>query len=404
MRKICLVSCVSSKRPSSAPAEDLYTSALFQKASAYAKSRFDEWYILSAKYGLLAPSQLVAPYEQTLNNMPKKARLEWADSVFKAVLSSIEPHAILAFVAGERYREDLLSRLAEEGYIAAVPLEGLSIGMQLSWLKKLHDEGERLRHLDEFYALLQTLEAGCGGRRILRECTGQLEWPKMGVYFFFQPGEYRTSDVGQDRVVRVGTHTVSKGSKSTLWGRLRTHRGGVDGSGNHRGSVFRLHVGTALINQSRGKIATHTWGTGQTATGEIRVAEYDLERKVSEYIGAMSLLWLDIQDEPGPASDRAFIEQNAIALLSGTSGPIDLPRPAWLGRYNTRDAIRRSGLWNVNYVDDDYDPRFLKAMAAYVESTLGRTPAPKISIAPPRWAAGKRRGLLSKQTSLFTAE
>lgn len=404
MRKVCLVACVSAKRSGRAPAEDLYTSALFQKASAYAKSRFDEWYILSAKYGLLAPRQEVAPYERTLNNMPKKARMQWADDAFNSILSSIEPNTILAFVAGERYREDLLSRLEKEGYVVTVPLEGLSIGMQLSWLKKLHDESERLRHVDEFYALLHKLEAGCGGRRVLRECTGQLEWPKMGVYFFFEPREYRTSDVAQDRVVRVGTHTVSKGSQSTLWGRLRTHRGGVDGSGNHRGSIFRLHVGTALINQSGGKIAGHTWGTGQTAPGEIRVAEHDLERKVSEYIGAMSLLWLEIQDEPGPASDRAFIEQNAIALLAGTSGPIDLPRPTWLGRYSTRDAIRNSGLWNVNYVHDDYDPRFLGTLAMYVDVTLGRTRAPIGSIAPAGWASAKRRHLSLKQISLFEAE
>ena len=402
MRKICLVACVSRKMPNRAPAKDLYTSALFQKAQAYAVSRFDEWRILSAKYGLVLPDQVLDPYDETLNSMPRKARLEWADRVFNAILSSLEPDALLAFVAGERYREGLVTRLEERGYTIKVPLEGLSIGKQLSWLKKLQAESDRLRHLDEFYALLRKVENGCGGKRVVRECTGQLEWPEMGVYFFFEPNEFRTSDVAQGRVTRVGTHTVSRGSKTTLWNRLRTHRGGAAGSGNHRGSIFRLHVGAALINQSHGRIEAPTWGVGQTATGETRAGEADLERKVSEYIGAMSLLWLAVGDEPGPTSDRAFIEQNSIALLAGASGPIDLPTPSWLGRHSTQDAIRDGGLWNVNNVRDEYDPRFLEIMALYVDVTLGNARTPKGSIAPSGWASRKR--VSSRQLVLFTRE
>src|SRR5690242_6647127 len=144
MIKVCLVACASGKMAAKTRAQDLYTSPLFQKARAYARSRFDEWYILSAKHGLLHPNHEIAPYDQTLNNMPKRARLEWADCVFKDILSNIERKAVLAFVAGERYRVGLVTRLAEQGYSIRVPLEGLSIGMQLSWLKKLQDNNERL--------------------------------------------------------------------------------------------------------------------------------------------------------------------------------------------------------------------------------------------------------------------
>lgn len=404
MTKVCLVACVSTKLSEKAPAQELYTAPLFQKARSYATSRFDEWYVLSAKHGLLHPDQVIEPYEQTLNKMPKRFRMEWSDRVFQSIVSTIKRESLLAFVAGERYREDLLSRLAEYGYRVRVPLEGLSIGMQLSWLKKIHDESDRLQHLDEFYRLLGRLEGGLGGRRVLRDCKGAMDWPEMGLYFFFETKEFRLSDVEQNRVVRVGTHTVSTGSKSTLWGRLRTHRGGVNGSGNHRGSIFRLHVGAALINQSSGQIIVPTWGHGQSATADVRFLEVDLEKKVSEYIGAMSLLWLAIEDQPGPTSDRAYIEQNAIALLAGKTGPMDLASTSWLGWHSARDAIRKSGLWNVNYVGDDYDPQFLEVLATYVDVTLGRTPSPKISIAPSGWASAKRNRSGRKQLSLFKEE
>jgi hypothetical protein len=401
MKKVCLVACVSTKLSTKSPARELYISPLFQKARSYAESRFDEWYILSAKHHLLDPDSVIAPYEKTLNNMPKQARREWSEQTYQGILSTIQNGSTLAFVAGERYREDLVKRLQEDGYTIRIPLEKLSIGIQLSWLNKIQDESERLQHLDEFYRLLRKLEQGLGGRRLMKACTGAMDWPEMGVYFFFEHGEFRTSDVVQDRVVRVGTHTVSIGSKSTLWNRLRTHRGGEDRSGNHRGSIFRLHVGAALINQSQGRLRVASWGNGQTADARTRSQEASLEETVSNHIGAMTLLWLAIGDEPSPTSDRAYIEQNAIALLAGHSGPIDLSTPRWLGKYSDKMAIKKSGLWNVNYVDDEYDPRFLQVMAFYVDVTLGKSLVPQESIAPLGWASVKRKSRNREQLSLF---
>lgn len=238
----------------------------------------------------------------------------------------------------------------------------------------------------------------------MRECTGTLLWPQMGVYFFFQDGEYRTTSIGVNRVVRVGTHTVSKGSKTTLWHRLRTHRGGEDLSGNHRGSIFRLHVGAALLARSEEITKVATWGRGQSASARIRKAEAALEKQVSESIGAMSLLWLAVGDEAGPTSDRSFIERNSIALLAGPTGPIDLPSPRWLGRQSPREPIRTSGIWNLNHVEDSYDPRFLETFADYVQITLNGRPQPKKSIAPRDWYLYPNRRTERNQLLLFPKE
>src|SRR5262245_54765277 len=59
--RVALVSCVKEKRPFAAPACDLYTSQLFRALREYAISRADDWYVLSAEYGLLRPDQTVAP-------------------------------------------------------------------------------------------------------------------------------------------------------------------------------------------------------------------------------------------------------------------------------------------------------------------------------------------------------
>ena len=74
-----------------------------------------------------------------------------------------------------------------------------------------------------------------------------MDWPRRGVYFFFEPGESRSLSGTGSRIVRLGTHALANGSRSTLWQRLSQHRGNAKGDGgNHRGSIFRLLVGVAL--------------------------------------------------------------------------------------------------------------------------------------------------------------
>ena len=227
----------------------------------------------------------------------------------------------------------------------------------------------RLADTRRFYGLLDELASRTGGPRRLAECSGRMDWPRRGVYFFFEPRESRAGSKLGLRVVRIGTHALTVGARSTLWGRLAQHRGTATGSGNHRTSIFRLLVGAALA--SRGDIGLPpSWGAGSDRGAAasrlgldrdaIKIAEADLEARVSDTIGAMPFLWLPVDDEPGPQSQRGLVERNAIALLSGyhASAP-GSPTPDWLGQFADRDQVRRSGLWNSNHVADDYDRAFL---------------------------------------------
>ena len=62
-----LVSCVSKKQNSAQPARELYVSAWFLKARAYAEAHGERWFVLSAEHGLLRPDDVIHPYEKTLN-------------------------------------------------------------------------------------------------------------------------------------------------------------------------------------------------------------------------------------------------------------------------------------------------------------------------------------------------
>jgi hypothetical protein len=220
----------------------------------------------------------------------------------------------------------------------------------------------RTEHLRRFYDALFRVSELVGGPRMLSECTGRINWPERGVYFFFEPGESRTDTGSGLRVVRVGTHALHTGSQTKLWSRLSMHRGpSISSGGNHRGSIFRLIVGTALMGERRD--VSLSWGVGSTASKGVRASEAELEREVSKVIGAMPFLWLAINDKPGPASLRGYIERNAIALLSNYGKPpLDPPSPTWLGYRCNRERMRNSGTWNSNHVDESYDPAFLDCL------------------------------------------
>ena len=209
---------------------------------------------------------------------------------------------------------------------------------------------DRRVQLDALYDAIDELRIHLGGPRTLAEATGRDGWPSHGIYLFFEPGEDR-EDGRTPRVVRVGTHALTTTSRTTLWNRLAQHRGAVGGAnpggGNHRGSIFRLHAGTALINRDR-RTDSPQWGTGSSAPREVKDAEVALERAVSDHIRAMPLLWLAVNDRHA----RAAIERDLIALLSNTDRtPIDPPSNGWLGHHAGRAALRTSGLWNVHHVD-----------------------------------------------------
>jgi len=222
----------------------------------------------------------------------------------------------------------------------------------------------RADDIDRLYYLLSDLERRLGGTRTLDTATGGQDWPSHGVYFFFEPRETRSN--GRPRVVRVGTHALTTTSRTTLWQRLSQHRGNLRGSnpggGNHRGSIFRLHVGAALLRRNHAPQAMLESWLSKKPQPQWVAAEAEHERNVSHYIGAMPFVWLPVPTKPDGTSERGYLERNCIALLSGA----EPASPDWLGLHAVNPAIKCSGLWNVNHVHEQYRPENLDRLEEYL--------------------------------------
>jgi hypothetical protein len=227
--------------------------------------------------------------------------------------------------------------------------------------------------------MLAELAERLGGARCLRDCDGRRSWPKRGVYFFFERGETRRTSRDGPRIVRVGTHALKARSSTTLWNRLSQHRGVTQtGGGNHRGSIFRLLVGEAIIR--RDALHVDSWGVGQSLTeasarlgrsvAELKGSEAPVEAAVTRHIGDMPFVWIAVDDDPGPGSVRGVIERNAIALLSSWHRtPVDPVSPRWLGQHSGRERVRASGLWNNDHVEDTHDAAFVDMLAGAIART-----------------------------------
>ena len=89
MSKIVLLSCTKSKLDKPSPAKDLYSaSPMFKKTFQYGKSLDpDKMFILSAKHHLVPLTKVLAPYDKTLKEMPKKEKEKWAEETVKQMKS-----------------------------------------------------------------------------------------------------------------------------------------------------------------------------------------------------------------------------------------------------------------------------------------------------------------------------
>lgn len=128
---LVLVGCGAGKVQAECEARDLYTGTLFRKARAFAEQRGDDWFILSAGYGLLYPGRRILPYDRTLKGATRDFRRMWNQGVQSSLWG---------------FRESRIIVLAGNDYCGWIdpkdwphverPLEGMAIGQQLQYLTK----------------------------------------------------------------------------------------------------------------------------------------------------------------------------------------------------------------------------------------------------------------------------
>lgn len=228
--------------------------------------------MLSAEHGLVAPDELLAPYDRRLSKSDREYRRAWGARVAAQLVAAIGPLSGKAVEvhAGSAYIEPIRQHLAAVGATLIEPLAGLRLGPRLAWYGHdslppgtapvpsaprgpTHDVGELVARLtDESVALAPATFLATGG--------DGLRAPGLYSWWVDSNGAV---DLGRGLGVNVEPELIYAGlagatrsrsgrkSKNTLWGRIKTmHLGG-----RHEFSTFRLSLGSVLAEaDSRNEI------------------------------------------------------------------------------------------------------------------------------------------------------
>lgn len=258
---IVLVGCSRSKAVGASSAAEIFTGAAFRKARDLAIRSGKPWYVISAKFGLLHPDEVIAPYDVYLPKQSPRYRSAWAQWV---VAQLSERHRMQGVVieahAGIAYCEPLIGPLAQAGATLTQPLAGLGLGRRLAWYGGAGGDKpvpEPTAAPDVTWLLDQ------------RNAVSPAEFLAAGRTSSDQPGIYTWwADAEGAHALSAGLgHRVAPGlvyagraggvrpngasSANTLWGRLATmHLGG-----NREFSTFRLTLTACLSRPGRPPIS-----------------------------------------------------------------------------------------------------------------------------------------------------
>jgi len=130
----------------------LYTGSLFRMKRRYAEKRTrakdDDWYIVSAKLGLLENDETVAPYDMKMADYRWFDRAAWPLVVAHELInylayyhptmdhSWMRKHVVIEILAGVDYYDRLSKVLRAIGFKVEIPMQGMAQGEQMAFLKQ----------------------------------------------------------------------------------------------------------------------------------------------------------------------------------------------------------------------------------------------------------------------------
>ncbi|MDR0832201.1 MAG: hypothetical protein LBM99_04835 [Bacillales bacterium] len=162
--------------------------------------------------------------------------------------------------------------------------------------------------------------------------------PSRGIYVLFEKGEKGHDG---DRIVRIGTHGTSE-ENDNLIPRLKAHSGG-----SRKSSVFRYHVGSAILNKANDDYL-EKW-----VDKKIKLGEYGkkIEKQVSDYI--KNNFYFVVLEVNTPEK-RKCLESRLISAVSNCLSC--KASDDWLGKFTRTpkyEMIIKSSLWNVDELYKD---------------------------------------------------
>lgn len=182
--------------------------------------------------------------------------------------------------------------------------------------------------------------------------------PINGIYFFYEEGERCGHQAAKPRIVRVGTHRDGNfRSRIAEHFLLNPHKMEFthDQPAPHDRSIFRKHIGRALLNKAQDPYLS-VWEVDFTTrmTRDAKRHLRDISREVAIETAVTQILrqkfsfkFIEVADQANRMGSQG-LERALIGTLA--SCPRCGPSDGWLGRYSPKLKIRESGLWLIQHL------------------------------------------------------
>ncbi len=105
LKTLVILACSQKKGQKPVAARDLYLGSLFKLGRKFAEVHRFDYVIISAKYGLLRPEQVIAPYDQRIANMNDVRRMR--EMVLPGLKEILQRYEKVVVIGGNLYRKVL---------------------------------------------------------------------------------------------------------------------------------------------------------------------------------------------------------------------------------------------------------------------------------------------------------
>jgi len=134
---VVLVGCSRCKGPAPAAARTLYESVRFRLAARWAHASGLPWFVLSGHHGLVAPDDVLVPYDFDLGAAGSAQVNAWAGRVAADLLRRVPGLQSAVLLAADTYADPVAACLTNAGVRCERPLAGLDSAASLRSLADL---------------------------------------------------------------------------------------------------------------------------------------------------------------------------------------------------------------------------------------------------------------------------
>ena len=185
--------------------------------------------------------------------------------------------------------------------------------------------------------------------------------PENGIYFFYEKGEVWGHGENRPRIVRIGTHR-----EGNFQSRIAEHflpneakmKFDVTRPPPHDRSIFRKHIGRALLNRDHDPYLA-VWNidlmTKEALNTHAHLRDIDKERRIETEVTRILRQQFSFGFIALEGQAERIGSEGLEARLIGTVARCDACKAsnAWLGYHSPIEKVRQSGLWLVQHLKAD---------------------------------------------------